>query len=638
MKSCKPLNWPGTPASEVSRPSAEPMIPSREGRRSKTLMLLTLGATALALLAPSYGQATKVFSCSEFASSGACGVSIMSNGDAFKVTGTENGSTPSFTGSQVILVPGGSSHTGLNLNYQKAAVNVQAFTTTYTYVPNGNNIGLILNNTTNNPSGFNGANFAGGAGCEGSIFQGFSLNAPPNAIFAVQLDQMSPLTDANGSGYGTPFTYSSTQVYQAYQDVCNPADGGEKWYYFTRKISTSPVPLNSPSSTAGTTTGHTYSVTVTFNGNNVTEQLYDVTAGGSCPSSSCFTQTWNNMSVPAMVGSTTAWVGLGESTYDTGPSVPLYVSSFSYSTLSSAATPTISPSGNSYSSAQSVTISDSSSGSIICYNTTGNPSTNGVGGCVNGTLYSGAVSVSKGETIYAVAGSGTSSYGDSAVTSAAFNISGTASQPVFSASGGEYQGVQTLVLTAAQGSVICYNTTGSPATNGSTGCSTGTLYSTPITVSSNETIYAVAGGSGLADSGVGSVNYVISPYWGGFPDSALPPSSPTFSPLPGTYSGTQSVTLSTTSGAYICYALSATPLAVPPYPDSAGGCQNGTLYTGPVSVQSTEFLYAVAGVVATTAGGPSTVPSSLVTGSYTIGGDSDKPAPPTNGQATVVLQ
>jgi hypothetical protein len=58
--------------------------------------------------------------------------------------------------------------------------------------------------------------------------------------------------------------------------------------------------------------------------------------------------------------------------------------------------------------------------------------------------------------------------------------------------------------------VICYNTTGSPATNGTTGCTTGTLYSGAVSVSTSETLYAVSGGTGYTDSLVGSATYTIS--------------------------------------------------------------------------------------------------------------------------------
>src|SRR5208283_2059117 len=119
------------------------------------------------------------------------------------------------------------------------------------------------------------------------------------------------------------------------------------------------------------------------------------------------------------------------------------------------------------------------------------------------------------------------------------------------------QGDQYVILSAAQGGVICYNTTGSPATNGSTGCTTGTKYTGPVTVSSNETLYAIAGGTGFTDSAVNSATYVINPFAGAGPGGyagQAPVNAPQYSPAPGSYSGTQSVTLSdSTPGAYICY-------------------------------------------------------------------------------------
>jgi hypothetical protein len=85
-----------------------------------------------------------------------------------------------------------------------------------------------------------------------------------------------------------------------------------------------------------------------------------------------------------------------------------------------------------------------------------------------------------------------------------------AATPVPSPAGGTYSSTQSVTLTTALGTVICYNTTGAPATNGTTGCTTGTLYTTAISVSSSETLYFVAGGTGYVDSAVGNAVYVIS--------------------------------------------------------------------------------------------------------------------------------
>lgn len=88
---------------------------------------------------------------------------------------------------------------------------------------------------------------------------------------------------------------------------------------------------------------------------------------------------------------------------------------------------------------------------------------------------------------------------------------GTAATPTFSPGAGTYTGPQSVTITTTSpGAIICYNTTGAPATNGTTGCTTGTLYSGAVTVSTTETLFAVAGGTGYSsDSSVGSAAYTI---------------------------------------------------------------------------------------------------------------------------------
>lgn len=91
-----------------------------------------------------------------------------------------------------------------------------------------------------------------------------------------------------------------------------------------------------------------------------------------------------------------------------------------------------------------------------------------------------------------------------------FPNGGAASTPTFSPVAGTYVGTQLVTIsTSSGGAIICYNTTGSPATNGTSGCSAGTLYSGPVSVSVSSTLYAIAGGTGFADSSVGSAAYTI---------------------------------------------------------------------------------------------------------------------------------
>lgn len=179
----------------------------------------------------------------------------------------------------------------------------------------------------------------------------------------------------------------------------------------------------------------------------------------------------------------------------------------------------------------------------------------------------------------------------------------SAATPTFAPVAGTYTGTQSIVLSTTSGGVICYNTTGSPATNGATGCTSGTLYTSPVSVPSGRTLFAVAGGTGFVDSSVGSATYVIN-------TQAV---APTFSPVAGTYGTAQSVTISTTTGVTICYSTSGTPAT-----NGGTGCSSGTLYSGPVSIATSATLSAVAG-------GTGYTDSSVGSAVYTISGQSINP-------------
>jgi len=287
------------------------------------------------------GVGYPVFNCSSgFTAAGVCGVGGLVSGNGnFQVTGTQSGTTPALSGTQINLINSGANHAALSLMFNAVPVNVQAFTSTVTFIPNGQNFVWMLNNSNNNTS-FNGANFSAGAGCEADFFQGFSQTNPPNNVFALMLDSFQALNSA------AAFTYSSAQIYRSdvaldgsvvpfVQCGCigagncgtNNASGGN-----IVKLSTSPVPLNNPPTTAFSTSTHTFSETITYDGSNVTLSLYDVTAGGSCPGAQCFTNTWTGVNIPASVGnSNTAWLGVGSATGSANfPTTNLYVNTLSY--------------------------------------------------------------------------------------------------------------------------------------------------------------------------------------------------------------------------------------------------------------------------------------------------------------------
>lgn len=314
---------------------ASPLKASHRASADRYAMLTAQVGNLFSGAIPGQQFNTQVFDCSSgFASSGSCGVSFIGgSGQPFAVVGSNTGTTPALSGSQVNLVTSGAGHVALSMIYQ-TKVNVQKFKATYTFIWDGWNISFVLNNSDLLGTGSTGKDFSAGAGCEGGFFQGFPYaNTGSNNtgnVFALMLDGFSSLTAG-----GSTFTYSGTQWYATGNATppnapnppgtspCNPDLGGSGYTYVgVNKVSTSPVPLNSPVGSPNTATGDTFSVTITYDGSNLTEDLYDITAGGTCTpvtSVTCFHNVWTNVDIPTVVGANTAWVGLIGSTNTAAP-------------------------------------------------------------------------------------------------------------------------------------------------------------------------------------------------------------------------------------------------------------------------------------------------------------------------------
>ena len=128
--------------------------------------------------------------------------------------------------------------------------------------------------------------------------------------------------------------------------------------------------------------------------------------------------------------------------------------------------------------------------------------------------------------------------------------------------------IQVTITDSTSGATIYYTT------NGSTPTTSSTVYSGPITVSSTETINAIAGAS----------NYLVSPVASATYTNVTQASAPTFSPVSGTYTSTQTVTISdSTSGATIYYTTNGTTPTT-----------SSTKYTAPISVSASETIEAIA--------------------------------------------
>ena len=161
-----------------------------------------------------------------------------------------------------------------------------------------------------------------------------------------------------------------------------------------------------------------------------------------------------------------------------------------------------------------------------------------------------------------------------------------AAAPAFSLSSGTYASPQAVTISDATSGATIYYTT-----NGSTPTTSSTKYSGAISVSSTETLEAIATAGGYSTSAVASATYTIDP----------PAATPTFSVATGTYTSSQAVTISdATSGSTIYYTTNgSTPTT------------SSAKYTGAIAVSSTETLEAIAA-----ANGYST--SAVASATYTI--------------------
>jgi hypothetical protein len=248
------------------------------------------------------------------------------------------------------------------------------------------------------------------------------------------------------------------------------------------------------------------------------------------------------------------------------------------------ADPTISLPGGTYSSSQTVAIADSDPGASILY------TTDGTAPGASSTLYSHPITVASSLTLQAVAI--TKGFAPSAVVSATYAIAPatptTAAAPTFNPPAGTYPSAQTVSLTDTTPNATIFYTT-----NGATPTTASTQYTGSFTVSSTATVQAIATAPNYTQSPIASATYTIT-----LPTAA----APTFNPPAGTYSSTQTVSLTdTTPNATIFYTTNgATPTTA------------STQYTAPFSIASTATVEAIATA-------PNYLESPVAVATYTIG-------------------
>jgi hypothetical protein len=237
------------------------------------------------------------------------------------------------------------------------------------------------------------------------------------------------------------------------------------------------------------------------------------------------------------------------------------VASAAYTINLPAATPVFSVAPGTYTSAQTVSITDATAGATIYYTTNGSAPT------TSSSVYSGPITVSASETLQAAAIVTNSSL--SPIASATYTINLPAATPVFSVGAGTYTSAQTVSISDATAGATIYYTT-----NGSAPTASSSVYAGPVTVSASEKLQATAIAPNSSLSAVASAAYTIN----------LPAATPAFSVAPGTYTSTQTVSITdATAGAAIYYTTNGTTPTT-----------SSSVYSGPITVSATETVEAIA--------------------------------------------
>lgn len=243
------------------------------------------------------------------------------------------------------------------------------------------------------------------------------------------------------------------------------------------------------------------------------------------------------------------------------------ISSATYTIFTRVDPVTLSVSAGTYTSTQTVTLGCITPGSQIFYTTDGFNPTSG------SSLYSSPLSIAATTTLKAIGIR--SGLTDGPITSATYIIQ--VATPTISLAGGAYVGTQSITLSCdTSGVEMFYTTDGSTPATSQTGVTT--RYTGAFNISTSMTLKVIATKTGLSNSAIASATYT-------FPTQTA---TPTFSPVAGTYVGTQSVTIScSTSGAQIFYTTDGSTPAT---------SQTGvtTEYTAAISVASTSTIKAIA--------------------------------------------
>ncbi len=322
-----------------------------------------------------------------------------------------------------------------------------------------------------------------------------SASTADGFTFAIQGNNSSSIGPSGGGlGYGpdtpggTPGLASSVAV--KFDLYSNAGEGVDSTGLYLNGVSPTTPAVDMTSSGVNLHSGDPFHVHMTYNGTTLSMTITDNTTNAT------FTQSWA-VDIPTTVGGNVAYVGFtGGTGGETATQEILNWTFVSTGGTAAAATPTFSLAAGTYLGTQTVSLSDTTSGSTIYYTTDGSTPT------TSSTAYASPITVTATETINAIATA--SGFTQSAVATAKYTIESQVAAATFSPAGGTYALGQAVTIATTTPNATIYYTT-----NGTTPTTSSTQYIGPISVSSTETVEALAVASGFFSSNVSSASYTI---------------------------------------------------------------------------------------------------------------------------------
>ena len=410
----------------------------------------------------------------------------------------------------------------------------------------GSTAGLTLNGNATNAGGSNLQLTTGGTNQTGSAFYNtqtniqafttdftFQLTNAQADGFTFTIQNVGPTAiggPGGGLGYGPdPSANTGTGIAKSvavkFDFYNNSGEGIDSTGIFLNGASPTVPAFDMTSSGVVLTSGDTMAAHMTYDGTNLVLTLTDTVT------KKVYTHSFA-VNIPSTVGSNVAYIGFTGASGGITAVQKILTWTLTPQSLSVVTpTPAFSPAGGTYTSAQAVTLMDA--GATIYYTIDGSTPT------TSSAVYGSAISVDSGTvTIKAIAQASGDSV--SAIASATYTIQATAAAPSFTPAAGTYSSAQSVTIAdTTPGAAIHYTTDGSTPTASSTVFGT-----TAIAVTASMTLKAIAVATGYTQSSVATAAYVV--------QSAA--ATPSFTPVAGTYSSAQSVTIAdTTTGAVIHY-------------------------------------------------------------------------------------